>query len=66
MLTTIKEGYTFPIPNPKFAKENMIVTANALSSDPNHLSEKLVIEFHKKKFHTEIKIYPIMQKIINY
>lgn len=50
MLTTIKEGYTFPILNPKFAKENIIVTANTLLSDPNHLSEKYVIEFHKNNF----------------
>jgi hypothetical protein len=62
MLVTKREGNIYPIPNPKLAIENMKVTAITLSSDPNHLFEKFVIEFHKKQFPTVIKIYPKMQE----
>jgi hypothetical protein len=37
------------------------VTAVTLSSEPNHLFEKLVIEISKKHYPTAIKIYPTMQ-----
>jgi hypothetical protein len=40
----------------------MKVTALTLSSNPNHLVEKFVIEFPKKQVPTAIKIYPRMQK----
>ena len=52
-----------PIANPKAFKVIMNVTALTLSSDPNHLFEKFVIELPKKQLPTAIKTYPIMQKM---
>jgi hypothetical protein len=51
-----------PIANPKAFKVIIKVTALTLSSDPNHLLEKFVIELPRKQFPTAINIYPTIQK----
>jgi len=50
LLVTKKDGYMNPIANPKDFKVTIKVTALTLSSDPNHLFEKFVIEFPKKHY----------------
>lgn len=45
-----------PIANPKAFKVIKKVTALTLSSDPNHLFEKFVIEFPKKALPTAMNI----------
>ena len=62
-LATKIDGNRNPIAYPKEFKVIINVTALTLSSDPNNLFEKFVIEFPKKQFPTAIKTYPIMQKM---
>ena len=62
MFVTKKEGNMNPIANPKAFKVIIKVTALTLSSNPNHLFEKFVIELPKKHYPTPINTYPSMQK----